>query len=81
MSSIATPDSGFSVLTTSRSGDVISRRAGLLRLFRSDFFDSGMAVGYLWKYNKREVGVQFAVCEKLKAMPVRELEFLLPQLW
>ena len=78
---MASPESSFSILTASKSGELGSRKAGLLRLFNSDFFDSNMALCYLWRYNRHEVGIQFAVCERLKAMPASEIEFLLPQLW
>lgn len=71
----------FTILSNSKSAEMGSRKSGLLRLFNSDFFDASMALSYLWKYNQRETGIQVAICERLRAMPIGETEFLLPQLW
>ena len=71
----------FTVLPGSHSGDLLSRKAGLLRLFNSDFFNANMAICYLQKYNRRDAGIQFVICEKMRNMSLDELEFVLPQIW
>ncbi|KAJ1961623.1 Phosphatidylinositol 4-kinase pik1alpha (PI4-kinase)(PtdIns-4-kinase) [Dipsacomyces acuminosporus] len=51
----------------------------LLRLFTSQFFDSWMAVSYLFRY-PHIVGVQHYLCNELRKLPLGEIEFFLPQL-
>jgi phosphatidylinositol 4-kinase B len=51
----------------------------LLRLFESDFFDSRLALTYLFRYPEN-VGIQHYICQELKAFPEEEIEFLLPQI-
>lgn len=58
-----------------------SRKDMLLRLLESEHFDAWIGLSYLWKYNGKDVGIQFYLCEKLKARPLEEIEFLLPQIW
>ncbi|KAI8983002.1 kinase-like domain-containing protein [Pilobolus umbonatus] len=51
----------------------------LLRLFNSEFFNSWIAVSYLFRYSDN-VGIQHYLCTELKKFPVSEIEFFLPQL-
>ncbi|KAJ2590625.1 Phosphatidylinositol 4-kinase pik1alpha (PI4-kinase)(PtdIns-4-kinase) [Coemansia sp. RSA 1722] len=51
----------------------------LLRLFTSQFFDSWLAVSYLFRY-PNIVGVQHYLCNELRKFPLEEVEFFLPQL-
>ncbi|KAI8089601.1 uncharacterized protein BX664DRAFT_137732 [Halteromyces radiatus] len=51
----------------------------LLRLFRSEFFNSWIAVSYLFRYPDN-VGIQHYLCSELNKFPVSEIEFFLPQL-
>lgn len=51
----------------------------LLRLFQSSFFNSWLAVSYLFKYPD-SVGIQHYLTDQLKQFPVEEIEFFLPQL-
>lgn len=51
----------------------------LLRLFKSDFFNTWIAVSYLYKYS--DPGIQEYLCKRLSEQPIEEIEFLLPQLW
>ncbi|KAJ1776768.1 Phosphatidylinositol 4-kinase pik1alpha (PI4-kinase)(PtdIns-4-kinase) [Coemansia sp. RSA 1824] len=51
----------------------------LLRLFTSQFFDSWLAVGYIFRYPEL-VGVQHYLCNELRKFPREEVEFFLPQL-
>ncbi|KAI8890279.1 hypothetical protein K501DRAFT_168912 [Backusella circina FSU 941] len=51
----------------------------LLRLFTSEFFNSWIAVSYLFRYSDN-VGIQHYLCNRLKKFPVSEIEFFLPQL-
>lgn len=51
----------------------------LLRLFTSEFFNSWIAVSYLFRYPDN-VGIQHYLCNELKSFPLSEIEFFLPQL-
>ena len=51
----------------------------LLRLFTSEFFNSWIAVSYLFRYSDN-VGIQHYLCAELKKFPISEIEFFLPQL-
>ncbi|KAJ1940826.1 Phosphatidylinositol 4-kinase pik1alpha (PI4-kinase)(PtdIns-4-kinase), partial [Linderina macrospora] len=51
----------------------------LLRLFTSQFFDSWLAVSYLFRYPQM-VGAQHFLCNELRKFPIDEVEFFLPQL-
>ncbi|KGG51933.1 hypothetical protein DI09_23p80 [Mitosporidium daphniae] len=51
----------------------------LLRLFESDFFNTWIAVSYLYKY--LDPGIQEYLCKRLSEQPISEISFLLPQLW
>ncbi|KAJ2830524.1 Phosphatidylinositol 4-kinase pik1alpha (PI4-kinase)(PtdIns-4-kinase) [Coemansia erecta] len=51
----------------------------LLRLFTSQFFDSWLAVSYIFRYPQL-VGVQHYLCNELRKFPREEVEFFLPQL-
>ncbi|KAI7885089.1 hypothetical protein K492DRAFT_234424 [Lichtheimia hyalospora FSU 10163] len=51
----------------------------LLRLFTSEFFNSWIAVSYLFRYPDN-VGIQHYLCSELKKFPISEVEFFLPQL-
>ncbi|KAI9305870.1 kinase-like domain-containing protein [Cunninghamella echinulata] len=51
----------------------------LLRLFKSEFFNSWIAVSYLFRYPDN-VGIQHYLCSELNKFPLPEIEFFLPQL-
>ncbi|CAO3586710.1 unnamed protein product [Absidia cylindrospora] len=51
----------------------------LLRLFRSEFFNSWIAVSYLFRYSGN-LGIQHYLCSELNTFPLSEIEFFLPQL-
>ncbi|KAI9317864.1 kinase-like domain-containing protein [Dichotomocladium elegans] len=51
----------------------------LLRLFTSEFFNSWIAISYLFRYPDN-VGIQHYLCRELKKFPISEIEFFLPQL-
>lgn len=51
----------------------------LLRLFKSDFFDSWIGISYLFKYTS--AGVHDYLCNQLYTMPDRDIEFYLIELW
>jgi hypothetical protein len=51
----------------------------LLRLFESEFFDSRLALTYLFRYPDN-VGIHHYICQELKKFPEDEIEFLLPQI-
>ena len=51
----------------------------LLRLFKSEFFDSFILVSYLFKY--QNPGVHDYLCNELYKLKDTEIEFYLPQLW
>lgn len=51
----------------------------LLRLFKSDFFDSYIGISYLFRY--RSAGVHDYLCNQLYTMPDRDIEFYLIELW
>lgn len=44
------------------------RNMGLLRLIESDLFDANMALNYLMKYNGDQIGIQFAICQRLLSL-------------
>ncbi|KAA8491352.1 Phosphatidylinositol 4-kinase [Porphyridium purpureum] len=52
---------------------------GLLRLFRSEFFDAYMAVTYLYRY-RTNPGVQDFLCNELYGLRDADMEDYLPQL-
>ena len=52
----------------------------LLRLFESDFFDSRLAISYLFRY-PNSIGIHHYICKELKKFPENDIEFLLPQIW
>lgn len=56
------------------------QQALLLRLFESQFFNSWIAVSYLFKYSNH-IGIQEYLCLRLAEFPIDEIQFLLPQLW
>ena len=58
-----------------------SRKAGLLRLFASDVFDAWMALLYLWRYGGTHVGIQCAIFDRLRRMPINDVMSLIPQFW
>ncbi|KAI8322430.1 kinase-like protein [Martensiomyces pterosporus] len=68
--------------STSRQSTAVEHTTNsslLLRLFTSQFFDSWLAVSYLFRY-PQIVGVQHYLCNELRKFPLDELEFFLPQL-
>ena len=58
----------------------VAESSWLLRLFKSEFFDSRLALIYLYRYPE-SVGIQHYICNELKTFPIEEIEDLLPQLW
>lgn len=59
---------------------VAGKKAGLLRLFESDFFSTRLALAYLYRYPD-DPGVQYYLCQRLRDPKyASEIEFLLPQL-
>lgn len=52
----------------------------LLRLFESDFFDSRLAISYLFKYPK-SIGIHHYICKALQKFNEADIRFLLPQIW
>src|SRR5690348_3258693 len=55
-----------------------SRLPGLLRLFNSELFNYWMALHYL--YRQSQVGIHYYICNRLRSLPVEEIEFIIPQL-
>ena len=51
----------------------------LLRLFKSDFFDSWIAVSYLFRY--RNPGIHDYLCNELYNTRTDDIEFYLSELW
>ncbi|OZJ02735.1 hypothetical protein BZG36_04702, partial [Bifiguratus adelaidae] len=51
----------------------------LLRLFTSEYFNSWIAVSYIFRYPDN-VGIQHYLCRELGKFPIEEYEFFLPQL-
>jgi hypothetical protein len=51
----------------------------LLRLFKSDFFDSWIGISYLFRYPG--AGVHDYLCNQLYQMPDPDMEFYLVELW
>lgn len=66
--------------TTSNISVRNANSSWLLRLFQSEFFDSRLALCYLFRYPE-SVGMHHYICDQLKNFDLREIEFLLPQLW
>lgn len=62
-------------------GDYIGKKDLLLRLFQSDYFDAWIGLAYLWRYNGKDVGLQYFICERMRQRPLGEIEFVLPQIW
>ncbi|KAI9593126.1 kinase-like domain-containing protein [Syncephalis fuscata] len=50
----------------------------LLRLFNSEYFNSWLAVSYLFHYPDN-IGIQHYLCNELSKFPLNEIEFFLPQ--
>jgi hypothetical protein len=79
----------ISVNGSAKSPNILSPRASpktptpksswLLRLFQSDFFNTWIAVSYLFKY-PASVGIQYYLCQRLLERPLTDIQFLLPQL-
>ncbi|KAJ1894557.1 Phosphatidylinositol 4-kinase pik1alpha (PI4-kinase)(PtdIns-4-kinase), partial [Kickxella alabastrina] len=76
-STSTSPRTNTVVVTT--GGESTSNSSLLLRLFTSQFFDSWLAVSYLFRY-PHIVGVQHYLCNELRKFPLEEVEFFLPQL-
>lgn len=55
-----------------------SRLPGLLRLFSSELFSHWMALHYLFKQD--QVGIHYYICNRLRSLPLEEVEFIIPQL-
>ncbi|KAJ2786709.1 Phosphatidylinositol 4-kinase pik1alpha (PI4-kinase)(PtdIns-4-kinase) [Coemansia interrupta] len=75
-------DSAADTTTTiadSKPSDTTKNSSLLLRLFTSQFFDTWLAVSYLFRY-PNIVGVQHYLCNELRKFPLEEVEFFLPQL-
>lgn len=51
----------------------------LLRLFKSDFFDSWIAISYLYRY--RSSGIHDYLCNEFYNTPNDDIEFYLSELW
>lgn len=69
-----------SITPRQRHFSVAGKKAGLLRLFESQFFTPHMAVCYLHRYTS-DPGVQYYLCQRLRDPRYHsDVEFLLPQL-
>ncbi|KAJ1723425.1 Phosphatidylinositol 4-kinase pik1alpha (PI4-kinase)(PtdIns-4-kinase) [Coemansia erecta] len=66
-------------IADSKLSDTTKNSSLLLRLFTSQFFDTWLAVSYLFRY-PNIVGVQHYLCNELRKFPLEEVEFFLPQL-
>jgi hypothetical protein len=76
----SSPTTAPSLLST-MSSSTGSGQMWLLRLFQSEFFNTWIAVSYLFKYPE-VVGIQHYLCSRLRdEFPVEDVQFLLPQLW
>lgn len=64
---------------TTRNSNPTLNIGSLLRLFKSDFFDSWIAISYLFRYQNS--GVHDYLCNELYAMDDNEIEFYLIELW
>lgn len=62
-------------------GEYVGKKDLLLRLIKSDYFDAWIGLAYLWKYDGKDVGLQYFLCERMKERPMGEIEFVLPQIW
>jgi len=62
-------------------GNCVGGKDMLLRLLQSDYFDAWIGLAYLWRYNGRDVGLQYLLCERMRQRPMDEIEFVLPQIW
>lgn len=69
-----------SVILSTYNSRIISSKALLLRLFKSELFTAVQAIHYLQKYSN-EPGIQYYLCERLKELPEDDVEVLIPQLW
>lgn len=69
-----------SVIFSTTNSRIISSKALLLRLFKSELFTAVQALHYLQKYSN-EPGIQYYLCERLKELPEEDVEVLIPQLW
>lgn len=69
-----------SVFFSTTNSKIISSKSLLLRLFQSELFTAVQALHYLQKYSN-EPGIQYYLCERLKAFPEQEVEIIIPQLW
>lgn len=61
--------------------EYIGKKDLLLRLLQSDYFDAWIGLAYLWRYNGKDVGLQYFICERMRERPLGEIEFVLPQIW
>ncbi len=77
---MAVSDDDFCILPSNSCETIANKRTGLMRLFSSSLFDSRMAIAYLWKFNNKQAGIQYAILERLRHMPNDEVAFFLPQL-
>ena len=75
--SISISNGEFSNELSSSTSDL--NLGSLLRLFKSDFFDSWIAISYLFRY--RSPGVHDYLCNELYNTPSEDIEFYLPELW
>ena len=75
------PCEGDTQITSRRRHfSAVGRKAGLLRLFESQFFTPHMAICYLHRYSS-DPGVQYYLCQRLRDSKYHlDVEFLLPQL-
>ncbi|KAJ2857865.1 Phosphatidylinositol 4-kinase pik1alpha (PI4-kinase)(PtdIns-4-kinase) [Coemansia erecta] len=72
-------DNSSNTTITTVANNTTTNSSLLLRLFTSQFFDSWLAVSYLFRY-PNIVGVQHYLCNELRKFPLEEVEFFLPQL-
>lgn len=68
------------IFSSTNNSRIISSKALLLRLFKSELFTAVQALHYLQKYSN-EPGIQYYLCERLKELPEEDVEVLIPQLW
>ncbi|KAJ2747625.1 Phosphatidylinositol 4-kinase pik1alpha (PI4-kinase)(PtdIns-4-kinase) [Coemansia sp. BCRC 34301] len=73
------PEGSITDRQSAHSSDMATNSSLLLRLFTSQFFDSWLAVSYLFRY-PHIPGVQHYLCNELRKFPLDEVEFFLPQL-
>lgn len=75
------PASGSGIQAPTSLSEYTGTKDLLFRLIRSDYFDAWIGLNYLWKYNGKDVGLQYFLCERLRERPMSEIEFVLPQIW